>query len=38
MPRWERRLRVMIDWSVGLLFKNDVVQLDVERGEHAPGK
>jgi NADH dehydrogenase len=38
MPRWERRLRVMIDWSVGLLFKNDVVQLDVERGEHAPHK
>ena len=36
MPRWERRFRVMIDWAVALLFKNDVVQLDLERGEHAP--
>ena len=38
MPRWERRFRVMIDWTVALLFKNDVVQLDVTRGEHAPLK
>jgi NADH dehydrogenase len=38
MPRWERRLRIMIDWTVALLFKNDVVQLDVTRGEHAPPK
>ena len=38
MPRWERRLRVMIDWSVALLFRNDVVQLDVQRGEHAADK
>jgi NADH:quinone reductase (non-electrogenic) len=38
MPRWERRLRIMIDWTVALLFKNDVVQLDVSRGEHAPRK
>jgi NADH:ubiquinone reductase (H+-translocating) len=36
MPRWERRLRVMIDWTVALFFKNDVVQLDLTRGEHAP--
>jgi NADH dehydrogenase len=34
MPRWERRLRVVIDWTVALLFKNDVVQLDLTRGEH----
>ena len=34
MPRWERRLRVIIDWTVALLFKNDVVQLDLTRGEH----
>ncbi len=38
MPRWERRFRVMLDWAVALLFKNDVVQLDVTRGEHAPLK
>ncbi len=36
MPRWERRFRVMIDWTVALFFKNDVVQLDLTRGEHAP--
>jgi NADH dehydrogenase len=29
MPRWPRRLRVMIDWTVALFFKNDVVQLDL---------
>jgi hypothetical protein len=38
MPRWERRFRVMVDWTVALVFKNDVVQLDVTRGEHAPRK
>lgn len=38
MPRWERRLRVMIDWTVALMFKNDVVQLDQTRGEHARKK
>ncbi|HEX3357149.1 MAG TPA: NAD(P)/FAD-dependent oxidoreductase [Tepidisphaeraceae bacterium] len=38
MPRWERRLRVMIDWTVAFFFKNDVVQLDLSRGEHAPQK
>jgi NADH dehydrogenase len=35
MPRWERRFRVVIDWTISLLFKNDVVQLDLARGEHA---
>jgi NADH dehydrogenase len=38
MPRWERRLRIMIDWAVALVFRNDVVQLDLTRGEHAPRK
>lgn len=28
MPRWERRLRLVIDWTVALCFKNDVVKLD----------
>ena len=28
MPRLERRLRVLLDWTVGLFFKNDVVKLD----------
>ncbi|HEY7088701.1 MAG TPA: NAD(P)/FAD-dependent oxidoreductase [Tepidisphaeraceae bacterium] len=33
MPRWERRLRIMIDWAVALFFKNDVVELDLDRRE-----
>jgi NADH dehydrogenase len=28
MPRWSRRIRIMIDWTVALFFRNDVVQLD----------
>lgn len=30
MPRWSRRLRVVIDWTVSLLFHNDVVKLVVD--------
>ena len=33
MPRWSRRLRIMLDWTVALLFKYDVVQLDLVRTE-----
>src|SRR5207244_12484705 len=33
MPQWSRRIRIMIDWTVGLLMRNDVVQLDLERGD-----
>ena len=28
MPRWNRRLRIMIDWTIALLFSYDVVELD----------
>ena len=31
MPRWSRRLRIMIDWTLALFFKNDIVQLDLDR-------
>jgi len=33
MPRWERRLRIVLDWTVGLLFRPDItkVELRVER-------
>jgi NADH dehydrogenase len=31
MPRWSRRFRIMIDWTLALFFKNDIVQVDVER-------
>src|SRR5207302_1395705 len=34
MPRWDRRLRVLIDWTVSLFFKNDIVQLDLFGAEH----
>ena len=29
MPRFDRRLRIVIDWTVALFFKNDVVELDM---------
>jgi NADH dehydrogenase len=31
MPQWSRRIRIMIDWTVALVFRNDVVQLDQVR-------
>ena len=31
MPQWSRRIRIMIDWTGALLFRNDVVQLDLVR-------
>jgi NADH dehydrogenase len=34
MPRFERRLRIMLDWTVALLFKNDVAKLDLFGEEH----
>jgi NADH dehydrogenase len=34
MPRWDRRLRVIIDWTIALFFKNDVVKLDLFGEEH----
>lgn len=27
LPRWERRIRVALDWTLDLLFERDVVQL-----------
>lgn len=34
MPRWERRFRIMLDWTIALLFKNDIVKLDLFGEEH----
>lgn len=33
MPRWDRRLRIVLDWTVALLFRPDItkVELKVER-------
>jgi NADH:quinone reductase (non-electrogenic) len=30
MPRWNRRVRIAFDWAIALLFKNDIVELDVQ--------
>jgi NADH dehydrogenase len=37
MPRWERRLRIVLDWTVALCFRPDItkVELDDERGLRA---
>lgn len=31
MPRFDRRFRIVLDWTVALLFRNDIVQLDIGR-------
>ena len=36
MPRLERKLRIVIDWTVALFFKNDIVQLDMRPEKPAP--
>jgi NADH:ubiquinone reductase (H+-translocating) len=42
MPRWNRRIRIIIDWTIALLFKNDIVELDLFGERHpmtqTPGK
>jgi NADH dehydrogenase len=37
MPRWERRLRIVLDWTVALFFRPDItkVELRVEREQVA---
>jgi NADH:ubiquinone reductase (H+-translocating) len=36
MPQWSRRVRIVVDWTIALLFKHDIVQLDLDRGERKP--
>ena len=38
MPRWDRRLRIMLDWTVALFFRPDVTKVDfpVERSTATP--
>ena len=45
MPRFERKLRIVLDWTVALFFHNDIVKLDLFGDEHplrqrtaAPGR
>jgi NADH dehydrogenase len=35
MPRWDRRLRIVLDWTVALFFTPDItkVELRVERDQ-----
>jgi NADH dehydrogenase len=38
MPRWDRRFRIMLDWTVALFFRPDVTKVDlVPDREQAPG-
>jgi NADH dehydrogenase len=29
MPRWDRRLRIVLDWTVALLFRPDITKVDL---------
>jgi len=29
MPRWERRLRIVLDWTVALFFRPDITKVDL---------
>jgi NADH:ubiquinone reductase (H+-translocating) len=36
MPRWDRRLRIILDWTIALFFRPDITKVDV--AQHAlPG-
>jgi NADH dehydrogenase len=38
MPRWDRRLRIVLDWTVALFFRPDITRVDlrVEREQARP--
>jgi NADH:ubiquinone reductase (H+-translocating) len=29
MPRWDRRLRIILDWTIALFFRPDVTKVDL---------
>ena len=29
MPRWDRRFRIMLDWTVALFFRRDITKVDL---------
>jgi NADH dehydrogenase len=37
MPGWARRVRVALDWAVGLLFRRQIVQLGIHRAGAVSG-
>jgi NADH dehydrogenase len=34
MPKWDRRIRIMLDWTIALFFKPDVAKLDLFGAQH----
>jgi len=34
MPRWSRRIRIILDWTTALLFRNDVAKLELFGSRH----
>lgn len=32
MPRWDRRLRIVLDWTVALFFRPDITKVDIATG------
>jgi NADH:quinone reductase (non-electrogenic) len=34
MPRWDRRLRIILDWTVALFFRPDVTKVDLSPNRH----
>jgi len=32
MPRWDRRLRIVLDWTVALFFRPDITKVDIGPG------
>ncbi len=30
MPRWERRLRIVLDWTIGLFFRPDITKVELQ--------
>jgi NADH dehydrogenase len=36
MPRWDRRLRIVLDWTVALFFRPDITKVDITREQPIP--
>ena len=37
MPRWDRRLRIVLDWTVALFFRPDITKVDIAPGQMQRG-
>jgi NADH dehydrogenase len=36
MPGWSRRIRIVMDWTLSLLFRPDIVKVDLTTGDSEP--